>query len=52
MYSIFWFQVYNIMTTMMITVLTTVICGLFDDSHSDQSEVISHYGFDLHSSDD
>ena len=24
----------------------------FDDSHSDQSEVISHYGFDLHFSDD
>ena len=24
-----------------------VICGLFDDSHSDRCEVISHCGFDL-----
>ena len=37
---------------MMITVPMTVICGVFDDSHSDPSEVISHYGFDLHFSDD
>ena len=27
--------------------LTFVICGLFDDSHSDRSGVISHCGFDL-----
>ena len=24
------------------------VCGLFDDSHSDGCEVISHCGFDLH----
>ena len=24
------------------------ICGLFDDSHSDRCEVMSHCGFDLH----
>ena len=41
---------YNVMMMMMITVPMTVICGVFDDSHSDQ--VISHYGFDLHLSDD
>ena len=28
-----------------------VICRLFDDSHSDGCEVISHCGFDLHFSD-
>ena len=27
---------------------TFVICGLFDDSHSDRCEVISHCGFNLH----
>ena len=27
---------------------TLVICVLFDDSHSDRYEVISHCGFDLH----
>ena len=27
---------------------TLVICGLFDDSHSDECEVISRCGFDLH----
>ena len=27
---------------------TFAICGLFDDSHSDRCEVISHCGFDLH----
>ena len=31
---------------------TFVICGLFGDSHSDRYEVIFHYGFDLHFSDD
>ena len=31
---------------------TFVICGLFDDSHSDSCVVISHCGFDLHFSDD
>ena len=31
---------------------TFVICVLFDDSHSDKNEVISHCGFDLHFSDD
>ena len=25
-----------------------IICGLFDDGHSDWCEVISHRGFDLH----
>ena len=29
-----------------------VICGLFDDSHSDRCEVISHCGFDFHFPDD
>ena len=29
-----------------------VICRLFDDSHSDRCEMISHYGFDLHFFDD
>ena len=24
------------------------VCRLFDDGHSDQCEVISHCGFDLH----
>ena len=34
-------------------ILTTfVICGLFDDSHSDKCEVIYHCGVDLHSCDD
>ena len=28
---------------------TLVICYLFDKSHSDRREVISHCGFDLHS---
>ena len=28
------------------------ICDLFDDSHSDRCELISHCGFDLHFSDD
>ena len=27
-----------------------VICGLFDDSHSDRCEVIFHCGFDFHDS--
>ena len=27
---------------------TLVICGLFDVSHSNRCEVISHCGFDLH----
>ena len=27
------------------------VCRLFDDGHSDWCEVISHYGFDLHFSD-
>jgi len=27
---------------------TFLICGLFDDGHSDRCEVISHCGFDLH----
>ena len=31
---------------------TFVICFLFDDSHSDRCEVISHYDFDLHFPDD
>ena len=31
---------------------TFVICVVFDDSHSDRYEVISHCGFDLHFSDD
>ena len=26
-----------------------IVCRLFDDGHSDQCEVISHCGFDLHS---
>ena len=25
-----------------------IVCGLFDDGHSDWCEVISHCGFDLH----
>ena len=25
-----------------------IVCGFFDDSHSDQYEVISHCSFDLH----
>ena len=25
-----------------------IVCRLFDDGHSDQCEVISHWGFDLH----
>ena len=29
-----------------------VICGLFDDSHTDRCEVIPHCSFDLHFSDD
>ena len=29
-----------------------VVCGLFDDGHSDRCEVISHCGFDLHFSDE
>ena len=29
-----------------------IICGLFDDSHSDRGEMMSHHGFDLHISDD
>ena len=29
-----------------------VICGLFDDSHFDRGEVISHCGFNLHFSDE
>ena len=32
--------------------LTFVICVLFDDSHSDRSEVISYCGFNLHFTDD
>ena len=31
---------------------TFVICRLFDDSHSDRCEVISHCGFDLYFPDD
>ena len=27
---------------------TFVTCVLFDDSHFDRCEVISHFGFDLH----
>ena len=34
------------------SLLTFVICGLFDYSHFDTCEVISHCGFDLHFSDD
>ena len=34
-------------------ILTTfVICCLFDNSHSDRFEVVSHCGFDLHLPDD
>ena len=29
-----------------------VICGLFDDSHSDRCEVVTHLGSNLHFSDD
>ena len=29
-----------------------VICGLFDDSHSDRCDVTSHWGFNLHFFDD
>ena len=25
-----------------------IVCRLFDDDHSDRCEVISHWGFDLH----
>ena len=32
--------------------LTFVICRLFDDSHSDRCNVISHCDFDTHFSDD
>ena len=32
--------------------LPTFTCGLFDDSHSDRYEVIAHYVFNLHFSDD
>jgi len=28
--------------------LAFIVCRLFDDGHSDQCEVISHCGFDLH----
>ena len=31
---------------------TFVICGLFDNRHSDRCEMISHCGFNLHFSDD
>ena len=31
---------------------TCVICSLFDESHSDRCEVISHCGFNLHFSND
>ena len=31
---------------------TFVICGLFDDNHSDRCVVLSHCGFDLHFSAD
>ena len=31
---------------------TFVICRLFDDSHSDRCEVMSHCGYDLHFSDE
>ena len=31
---------------------TFIICGLFDDKHSDRCEMISHSGFDFHVSDD
>ena len=33
-------------------VLCVCVCGLFDDSHSNGCEVISHCGFDLHFSGD
>ena len=29
-----------------------VVCGFFDDGHSDRCEVIPHCNFDLHLSDD
>ena len=35
-----------------ISSLKLFICCLFDDSHSDRYEVISHFGFDLHFPDD
>ena len=28
-----------------------IVCRLFDSSHSDQCEMVPHYGFDLHFSD-
>ena len=31
---------------------TFVICSLFDNSHSDRCEMISHCGFDWHFPDD
>ena len=30
---------------------TLIICRLFDDSHSDQCEMVPHCGFDLHFAD-
>ena len=30
------------------TISSIIIYGLFDDSHSNQCEVIRHYGSDLH----
>ena len=32
--------------------LAFIVCRLFDDGHSDRGEVISHYSFDFHFSDD
>ena len=28
-----------------------IVCRLFDGSHSDKHEMVPHYGFDLHFSD-
>ena len=48
------FEEYNIVTGSFFSTSspTFVICGLFDDSHSDRCEVISLCGFDLHFPDD
>ena len=32
----------------LLTLSSIIVCKLFDDGHSDQCEVISHCGFDLH----
>ena len=31
-----------------ITPSLALVCGFFDDGHSDQCEVVSHCSFDLH----